>query len=641
MYQAPFPVYEQERLHALHRLELLDTPSEPVFDSIVRILSKTLEVPICLFSLVDKDRQWFKSSIGLDSKETSREVAFCAHTILDDVPLVIPDARQDARFSDNPLVTGFPGIRFYAGMPITTSSGLAIGTLCAIDTKARAITAEQLSILEDLSTLITREVRSREAAAVTKVYRQVAFEGRTGSDHFKEIFERAGVGIALVTPDGEWVRVNDSFCTIVGYSREELSVLTFQKMTYADDLEKNIYYLNQLAKGEIESYQFEKRYIHKDGNAVWVTLNTSALRGANEHLEGFVSFVSDISQRKEAEAALAQLRLTLESDVEERTHELHLANEMLFRSMVEQSDAQRSLIKREAELAAVIDNAYDAYISIDDTGVVISWNHQAEVLFGWSADEAIGQLMHDLIVPEKSREGHQHGIKQYMVSGQSNVLNKRLEFTAQCRDGGFIPVEVRIKALTSDDRTIFCAFLHDITARKEAEKVREEEARRDALTGLPNRRAFFEVLPQAMARAVRWEKELALLFIDLDGFKGINDHYGHKVGDALLCQVANRLSDNIRKTDSAFRLAGDEFVIILEGLHHGAGSAVKVGEKIVKYISHPVVVDDEVNVTVSASIGFQLYSAANKELTVEQMLNAADQAMYKAKGAGRGRVEML
>lgn len=123
---------EGERPRLLHALDLLDSPPEPAFDRITRLLARVLDVPIALVSLVDEQRQWFKSRVGLDVSETPREYALCAHTILKASPLVVSDATQDPRFCDNPLVTGEPNIRFYAGVPIRSSAGLALGTLCDI-----------------------------------------------------------------------------------------------------------------------------------------------------------------------------------------------------------------------------------------------------------------------------------------------------------------------------------------------------------------------------------------------------------------------------------------------------------------------------------------------------------------------------
>ncbi|PJG47749.1 diguanylate cyclase [Sphingobium sp. LB126] len=155
---------EPARLAALERYEVLDTPREPSFDRITDLVRGILGVPISAVSLVDADRQWFKSLAGLDDKETSRDVAFCNHTIRQRAPMVITDAREDARFCDNPLVTGDPNIRSYAGIPLETPDGYNIGSLCAIDTVPRQFDPGQIAILQNLAALVVEQLELRRIA---------------------------------------------------------------------------------------------------------------------------------------------------------------------------------------------------------------------------------------------------------------------------------------------------------------------------------------------------------------------------------------------------------------------------------------------------------------------------------------------
>jgi GAF domain-containing protein len=161
---APLPANEADRLAALHALLILDTPPDQRFDRIVSFAAAEFDVPIALLSLVDSDRQWFKARVGLDVCETSRDHAFCAYALHASTPLAVSDARLDARFADNPLVTGPPGIRFYAGAPLCLENGLVLGTLCIIDTRPRELDAMDLRILETLRDLVLQEVL-REARA--------------------------------------------------------------------------------------------------------------------------------------------------------------------------------------------------------------------------------------------------------------------------------------------------------------------------------------------------------------------------------------------------------------------------------------------------------------------------------------------
>ncbi len=155
---------EAKRLATLREYDILDTAPEEAFDRITRLAQSALRVPIALVSLVDENRQWFKSRVGLEPQETPREVSFCSHAIQQDSPFIIPNALLDDRFSDNPLVTGPPHIRFYAGVPLKTKDGSNLGTLCAIDTKPCELTETELSILSDLARLVVDELELRQLA---------------------------------------------------------------------------------------------------------------------------------------------------------------------------------------------------------------------------------------------------------------------------------------------------------------------------------------------------------------------------------------------------------------------------------------------------------------------------------------------
>lgn len=158
--RAGLPDDEGPRLGALRQLGILDTAPEERFDRITRIASGAFDVPIALVTLMDRERQWFKSCIGLDARETAREMAFCAHAILQRETLIVPDALLDNRFADNPLVTSDPHIRFYASCPLRPYGDLAVGTLCLIDTRARNLSERQVEVLADLARLVETELRN-------------------------------------------------------------------------------------------------------------------------------------------------------------------------------------------------------------------------------------------------------------------------------------------------------------------------------------------------------------------------------------------------------------------------------------------------------------------------------------------------
>lgn len=162
---APKPLQEEERLAALRAYQVLDTDPERAFDDIVKAAARICDTPIALVSLVDEARQWFKARVGLDAQETPREYAFCAHAILGDETLVVPNALDDDRFADNPLVTGPPDIRFYAGAPLVDGDGHGLGTLCVIDRAPRELDPGELEVLQGLAHVVVDLLKSRKVSA--------------------------------------------------------------------------------------------------------------------------------------------------------------------------------------------------------------------------------------------------------------------------------------------------------------------------------------------------------------------------------------------------------------------------------------------------------------------------------------------
>ncbi|MCP9849419.1 GAF domain-containing protein [Cyanobium sp. Morenito 9A2] len=175
----PLPVGEEDRLRSLERSLLLDGTSDPNLDRIVKLAAEIIQTPIALISLVDRNRQWFLSRVGLEATETPREMAFCAHAICGDGVMVVPDAAADDRFATNPLVTGEPKIRFYAGVPLRTAVGQHLGTLCVIDRTPHQLESQQHRVLEMLAQQVIRELELRQEAACdvqTGLFNRASFQ---------------------------------------------------------------------------------------------------------------------------------------------------------------------------------------------------------------------------------------------------------------------------------------------------------------------------------------------------------------------------------------------------------------------------------------------------------------------------------
>lgn len=275
-------------------------------------------------------------------------------------------ASQDPRFRDNPLVTGAPNIRFYAGVPIRSSAGLALGTLCVIDDRPRTLSQEELDTLCELGDLASKEVKLRETLLLSSSRLERSREILDASEvRYRSMFELASVGIGFLSPEGGWISVNQSLCDIVGYREDELNRLSFQDITRPDDLATDLLQLQRLVNGAIEHHQTETRYVRRNGRPVWISLNVSSKTAESGKQEYFVAIIKDIHARKVAEEALHVIQDELEDRVILRTRELREANAQLLGAIKRQRESDHALRRRTAELSAVIEHADDACVSMD------------------------------------------------------------------------------------------------------------------------------------------------------------------------------------------------------------------------------------------------------------------------------------
>jgi len=254
----------------------------------------------------------------------------------------------------------------------------------------------------------------------------------------------------------------------------------------------------------------------------------------------------------------------------------------------------------------------------------------------------LGKEMADVIIPTSQREVHRQGLKRYMATGESKVLGQRIEMTALRSNGKEFPVELAITRMGTAEPPMFTGFIRDITERKAAEADIEHLAFYDPLTHLPNRRLLLDRLQHALVARKRSRRQAALLFIDLDGFKGLNDSQGHDVGDMLLQQVAQRLLSVVREVDTVARLGGDEFVVVLEELsedpRQAAIQAEVVGNGFLLALAEPYILKGYEH-HCTAAIGVTLFS--DHRDTVGDLLKRADLAVYQAKTTGRNRVRFF
>ena len=292
-----------------------------------------------------------------------------------------------------------------------------------------------------------------------------------------------------------------------------------------------------------------------------------------------------------------------------------------------------------AEMESIMAAAGDGIVIIDDAGRITSINLAACRIFGYWSGDVIGQDA-TMLMPSAVRDGRREDMSLSATGGMAHLLGAPNSLVQGLRKGGEqFPLEVSINLVTLATRKLFVAIMRDITVRKDMEDRLSRLAQFDTLTGLPNRALFMDRLGTALVRAKRARGALALMFLDLDGFKAINDNFGHEGGDALLQQVSERLLSQVRNSDTVARLAGDEFTVILENFSHPLDDAAMVAQKIVSAMQAPFRIQGhEARVTVS--IGLIIHSADKEDVSLAELMRRADVEMYAVKRSGKNAFKM-
>ncbi|MEN8803799.1 MAG: EAL domain-containing protein [Thiogranum sp.] len=284
----------------------------------------------------------------------------------------------------------------------------------------------------------------------------------------------------------------------------------------------------------------------------------------------------------------------------------------------------------EEKFQAVLKAAPDAIVIVEQSGKIVLANLQAEQLFGYDEGELIGKPL-ELLMPERYRRGHESRRQSMFSKPRFRPMGEDLELCGLRKDGSEIPLEISLGPIETRDGLLIISAIRDISDRKQTEARLVQQASIDSLTGLPNRLLATDRLSLALAHARRTQQNVAVMFLDIDRFKQVNDTLGHSVGDQLLREVAHRLSQCVRADDTVARLGGDEFLIILPEL--GAlASAEILAEKILESLSQPYTLSDR-ELFVSASIGITGYPEDSDD--PEVLMRDADAAMYRSKEAGR------
>jgi len=597
---------ELARLAALKSFQILDTPPEPEFDRLTQFAARICETPIATITLVDEKRQWFKSAVGLDLPETDRTISFCTHTINSQQPFVIADALNFPEFSQNPLVTGAPHLRFYAGIPLRTSDGYALGAMAVMDTVPRKLTPVQQTALEMLGeqAVVHIELRRRrkELEKMAAERDQINAALSRQAEHLRQAQRIAGVGSWSMDAATWRITCSDEIYRIFGVSQvnqtEECD--SFIACVHPEDSERVLTEI-RVSLHERTPLDIEHRIVRQNGDVRHVHARAEHHVDANgQHM--LSGTVQDVTEQRRSQ------------------ERLHLLNTCIAR-------LNDIIMITEAE-------------PFEEPGPRIVFVNQAfEQRTGYRQEEVLGRSPRMLQGP-KTQRAELDRIRTALARKEP-VSAELINYT---KAGNEFWLELDIVPITNGtgEVTHYAAIERDITQRKSNEQEIERLAFYDPLTGLPNRRLLLDRLQHALALAARNRHSGALLFIDLDNFKALNDTLGHDKGDLLLQQIALRLAACVRKSNTVARFGGDEFVVMLEELsvkpRIAAAQAEFVAEKVLASFHDPFQLGGY-DYHSTPSIGVALFNKQDNNL--EELLKRADLAMYQAKASGRNAIRFF
>lgn len=569
----PIPGNESQRLRALRRLQIDPRSQRSRLDRLADHAARAFDVPIALVSIVESTYQWFQASLGVNFSSTPRDHAFCSYTIHEEKPLVIEDTHQDERFVDHPLVVGEPYIRFYAGAPLVTDDGWAIGTLCLIDTRPQTLDAEGIARLTDLAAFAIGEIEQQ-------------YKDR----QLLELQALSGVGYWSYDLDSEHMRMDPQAARILGLdpAGRGYRLRDFLDRVHRDDLRSVLEAIAE-ARYNREPQDLEFRVQPASGSFRAVHCTAALETQGPRDVAIMLGSLQDVTERRELETQL--------------TTERWIGT-------------------------IVLEQLPNSLAVVDRQGRIRRANRYLLTLIGRAAEEVNGEPLESLFFAGDYAALHrarnvawEHGESQ----GEARVRD---------RHGALISKILTFRRVATGLHGTGAPALIMTAVDATEQKVREEQLREDAthdeLTGLLNRRSIHAELETGLRKAQDTGAPCSAIMVDIDAFKAINDEYGHSVGDDVLVTLAGTLSKTLRRRDRVGRWGGEEFLIVLPDTD--GDSATAAAEHCRQAVES---MDSGHDLAVTVSLGV---ADGLRHATPEACVEAADEALYRAKEAGRNRV---
>jgi diguanylate cyclase (GGDEF)-like protein/PAS domain S-box-containing protein len=476
---------------------------------------------------------------------------------------------------------------------------LVAGEIEHLQSERRYIRKDGRLIWVRRTTSLVRDIASGNAHYIFVIEDITA--RRVAEDSYRATFDNAPIGIMHSTADRKILHVNPKLCEILGYTREELLAMKTSDLLSPQSRESDRpKYLEPILKGDLPSFSSERPFIRKDGGIVWANRTVTLVRDIEGKPLYFLRIIEDISERKRAEDALTQERLMLRTVVDAIPDRIYV---------------------KDVEGRYILQNAANLKLRGID-----------------QLENIVGKTVFDIFPPEQAQRIHEEDLA-IINSGVPLIEREgRTHFGTGSESGGETRWHLTSKVPLRDAAGKIYGLVgvnRDITERKQSSERLAHLAHYDSVTGLPNRVLLHDRLGQTIAQARRNGWFVGVLFLDLDRFKLVNDTLGHAAGDLLLKQVALRLTQSLRPSDTVGRLSGDEFAVILSELMSPQNAGL-VAQKLIDALRLPYNLDGN-EVFVTASIGITLYPADSDN--IETLIRDADAAMYGAKSAGRNNYQ--